>query len=89
MELAANDATEISLSKNIDFDGTLVNAGRYRMYAVPDRETWHITLNSEIGKFGYNEPDYSLDVVTVDIPLKLPRRKRNNSLSVLTMILPE
>jgi hypothetical protein len=28
-------------------------------------------LNSELGKFGYNEPNYSLDVVTVNIPVEV------------------
>jgi hypothetical protein len=68
--LGANDATEISFNKNINFAGKPVNAGRYRMYAVPNHDTWHITLNSELGKFGYNEPNYSLDVVTVDVPVE-------------------
>jgi len=68
--LGANDATEISFSKNIEFGGKPVNAGRYRMYAVPNRDTWNITLNSELGKFGYHEPDHSFDVVTVEVPVK-------------------
>ena len=40
------------------------------MYAVPNISTWHVTLNSELGKFGYFEPNYSLDVVTVDVPVE-------------------
>ena len=68
--LGANDATEVSFSKNIDFAGKPVNAGRYRMYAVPNHDTWLITLNSELGKFGYHEPDHSFDVVTVDVPVE-------------------
>jgi len=68
--LGANDATEVSFNKNIDFAGRPVNAGRYRMYAVPNHDSWNIRLNSELGKFGYNEPNYSLDVVTVDVPVE-------------------
>src|SRR6187549_2730290 len=68
--LGANDATEISFNKNVNFADRRVNAGRYRIYAVPNFATWHITLNSELGKFGYNEPNYSLDVVTVDVPVE-------------------
>lgn len=68
--LGANDATEISVNKNIDFAGKPVNAGRYRMYAVPNQDTWLVTLNSELGKFGLYEPDHSLDVVTVEVPVE-------------------
>ncbi len=68
--LGANDATEISFNKNINFAGKPVNAGRYRMYAVPNHDAWLITLNSELGKFGYHEPDPSLDVVTIEVPVE-------------------
>lgn len=68
--LGANDATEISFSKNIEFAGKPVSTGRYRMYTVPNHNSWHIVLNSELGKFGYHEPDYSLDVVAVDVPIE-------------------
>jgi hypothetical protein len=68
--LGANDATEVSFSKNVNFAGKPVNAGRYRMYAVPNQDTWFITLNSELGKFGLYEPGHSLDVVTVDVPVE-------------------
>ena len=40
------------------------------MYAVPNHDTWRITLNSELGKFGYHEANYSFDVVTVDVPVE-------------------
>lgn len=68
--LGANDATEVSFNKNINFAGKPVHAGKYRMYAVPNQDDWHIVLNSELGKFGYNEPNHSLDVVTIDVPVE-------------------
>jgi len=68
--LGANDATEVHFNKNISFAGKPVNAGGYRIYAVPNHDTWRITLNSELGKFGYSEPDYSYDVVSVDVPVE-------------------
>jgi len=73
--LGANNATEVSFNKNINFAGKPVNAGRYRMYAVPNHDSWLITLNSELGKFGYHEPDHSLDVVTVDVPVEIAPRE--------------
>jgi len=70
--LGANAATEITFNKNITFAGQPVSAGSYRMYAVPGAESFKITLNSEVGVtfFAAFEPDHSLDVLTVDIPVE-------------------
>lgn len=68
--LGANDATEISFSKNINFGGRPVEAGRYRMYAIPNASTWQVCLNSELGKFGYKEPNYALDVLRINLPVE-------------------
>lgn len=66
--LGANDATEITFSKPVTFGGQAVAAGSYRMYAVPNANSWRITLNSELGEFGFFEPNYELDVVSIDAP---------------------
>lgn len=68
--LGANEATEITFSKDINFAGKPISAGRYRMYTVPNADSWQISLNSEVGKWGAFEPDYSLDVLKVDVPVQ-------------------
>ena len=68
--LGANDATEISFSKDINFAGQPVKAGTYRMYAVPNANSWQISLNSELGAYGATEPNYVLDVLKVDVPVE-------------------
>ena len=85
--LGANDATEVSFNRNINFAGKPVNAGRYRMYAVPNHNTWLITLNSELGKFGYMSLTIPLTLLQWKSLLEQPQRKRNNSPSILTTIL--
>ncbi len=68
--LGANSATEITFSKDVNFAGKAVKAGSYRMYAVPGASTFQVSLNSELGVFlGVTEPDYSMDVVKVDLPV--------------------
>jgi len=67
--LGANAATEITLSKAVNFAGEPVAAGTYRMYAVPGPIEWEVSLNSEAGVFfGAAEPDYSLDILKVKVP---------------------
>lgn len=68
--LGANEATEITFSKNVNFAGKPVNAGTYRLYAVPGPTSWQVSLNSELGKWGAIPPDYSMDVVKVDVPVE-------------------
>lgn len=67
--LGANEATEITFSKNINFAGKPVNAGTYRMYAVPGASSWQVALNSELGTWGAMAPDESLDIVRVEVPV--------------------
>jgi hypothetical protein len=68
--LGANAATDITFSKNINFAGKPVNAGTYRMYAVPGSTSFQVSLNSEAGVYFANEePDYTKDVIKVDVPV--------------------
>ncbi len=68
--LGANAPTEITFNKDILFADQSVKAGTYRMYAVPDPDSFEISLNSGVGSFsGAPEPDYSLDVAKVNIPV--------------------
>jgi hypothetical protein len=66
--LGANEATEITISRDINFAGKPLKAGTYRMYAVPGKSSWQVGLNSELGKWGAMEPDYDLDVLKVEVP---------------------
>jgi hypothetical protein len=68
--LGANESTEITVNKNILFNGQPVKAGTYRMYAIPGADSFEIVLNSELGKWGALEPDYSLDVLHTKVPVE-------------------
>ncbi|SEI89147.1 Protein of unknown function [Cyclobacterium xiamenense] len=69
--LGANAATEITFNQDVTFGGKPVDAGTYRMYAVPGADAFEVRLNSETGVFfGVAEPDYALDVVTVQAPVQ-------------------
>ena len=64
----ANEATEVEFNKDITINGNLLSAGRYRFYTVPGESNWTVAFNSELGKWGYGEPDYDLDILALDIP---------------------
>lgn len=62
----ANEATEISFSRDVLIDGNLLKAGRYSLYTIPDRDTWTVAFNSKLGYWGKGFGDVfdeSLDVL--------------------------
>jgi len=68
----ADAATQLSVNKDFSFAGEMVSAGTYRMYAVPGKESFEISLNSDLGVFfAVAEPDYSKDVLKLNIPVAL------------------
>jgi hypothetical protein len=71
--LGANESTEITVNRDVNFNDQPIKAGTYRMYAVPGPDTFEIILNSELGKWGAFEPDHALDILHTKVPVqKLP-----------------
>ena len=70
--LGANESTEITVNKDVSFNGQAVKSGTYRMYAIPGQDSFDIALNSELGKWGAMEPDYDLDVLHTKVPVEHP-----------------
>lgn len=68
--LGANEATEVTFNKDVLFNGEPIMAGTYRMYAVPGAQEFEISLNGELGKWGYMEPDYEQDVLKTMVPVE-------------------
>jgi len=79
--LGANNASQIEISRDITFADKSLPKGKYRIYAIPGNLEWIVRLNSEIGKFGFNEPNYNKDVLEV----KLSPQPLLNSLEQFTI----
>jgi Protein of unknown function (DUF2911) len=65
--LGANEATEITLSKDANFNGVPLKAGTYILYAVPNETGFTVYVNTAIGRWGYFEADHELDVLKTDV----------------------
>ncbi|MEM8891929.1 MAG: DUF2911 domain-containing protein [Bacteroidota bacterium] len=66
--MGANNATELSVNQNFTFAGNPVDAGTYRMYAIPGANEWEVILNSEAGVWlAFREPDYDKDILKVKV----------------------
>ena len=70
--LGANESTEITVNRDISFNGQPIKAGTYRMYAIPGATEFDIILNTELGKWGAFEPDHNLDILTTKVPVQKP-----------------
>lgn len=68
--LGANEATEITVNKDVLFNGQPIKKGTYRVYAIPGAETFDIILNSELGKWGAFEPNHELDILTTKVAVE-------------------
>lgn len=62
----ANEATEITTTKDILFSGERLEAGTYSLFSIPGEERWTIILNSELGLWGAFEYDATNDVMRIE-----------------------
>jgi len=65
----ANDATEINFDVDVIFGEKIVSKGRYRLYTIPHKNYWEIILNEELGQWGSDKPNKSLDVAKLETPV--------------------
>ena len=66
----ANEATELTITKNIQLNGTLLMAGTYSIFTIPNEEKWTIIINSDLGMWGAYNYNESLDVMRFDVPVQ-------------------
>jgi len=66
----ANEATEITLTKDIKFGGRPLRAGTYTLFTIPNADKWTIILNSELGQWGAFSYNAAKNVLTVDAGLQ-------------------
>jgi hypothetical protein len=65
----ANEATELTTTKNIQVNGTLLKAGTYSLFTIPQKDSWTIIINSEVGLWGAYNYNSKLDVFRFNIPI--------------------
>jgi hypothetical protein len=71
----ANNATRISFSTPVKFNGTEVPAGTYALFTIPERSEWTVILNKVPGQWGAYAYDAANDVARVKatpVPLAQP-----------------
>ncbi|PCJ94437.1 MAG: asparagine synthetase B [Flavobacteriaceae bacterium] len=61
----ANEATEITFFKDVNFAGKSVKAGTYSLFTIPSSGEWTIILNSNLNQWGAYSYADSADVARV------------------------
>ena len=67
----ANEATEITVTKDIFVKGQLLPAGTYSLLTIPDKEKWTIILNKDLGMWGSYNYNQKTDVFRFDVPVQV------------------
>jgi hypothetical protein len=65
----ANEATEITTTKNIQINGFLLKAGTYSIFTIPNKEKWTIIINTEVGLWGAYNYNSKLDELRFEVPV--------------------
>ena len=63
----ANEATIISINKDVSVAGKPLKAGVYSLWTIPNQADFDVIFNSETGQWGTNH-DPKLDVLKVKVP---------------------
>jgi hypothetical protein len=65
----ANEATEITITGSVKFEGQLIKPGTYTLFTIPNKDHWTIILNSELGQWGAYNYNSKQDIVRFDVPV--------------------
>ncbi len=66
----ANEATELTLYKDMTVADATVKAGTYTIYTIPDEKEWTVILNKRIHTWGAYEYTDKEDLVRIKVPVR-------------------
>jgi hypothetical protein len=66
----ANEAAEITLTKDITMKGFLIKAGTYTLFTIPDKEKWTIIISKDVGLWGSYNYNPKQDLIRFDVPVQ-------------------
>lgn len=66
----ANEATEITTTRDITINNILLRAGTYSLFTIPEKDKWTIIINGELGLWGSYNYNQKLDVLRFEVPVQ-------------------
>jgi hypothetical protein len=64
----ANEATEITATRDIKINGLDLRAGTYSIFTIPEKDKWTIIVNADVGLWGAYNYNPKTDVLRFDVP---------------------
>lgn len=64
----ANEATEITVTKDVLINADTLYAGTYSIFTIPRKDNWTVIFNSQLGQWGAYNYVESSDVLRVKVP---------------------
>ena len=71
----ANANTKITFGEDVEFGGAKVPAGSYSIYAMPNKTSWEIVLNSSTENWGLSGYDKAKNIAVANVPVKTIKDK--------------
>jgi hypothetical protein len=65
-----NEATEMTITRDILINELPLKAGTYSLFTIPNKETWTIIVNSDLGLWGAYNYNPKTDVLRFDRPVE-------------------
>ena len=62
----ANEATEITLTKDVIIDRKRLKAGTYSIFTIPGKDKWQVIFNSDLGLWGAQNYNPDKNVLTAE-----------------------
>ncbi|MGA8853042.1 MAG: DUF2911 domain-containing protein [Christiangramia sp.] len=81
----ANEATELTLYKDMKVADAIVKAGTYTLYTIPGEKEWTVILNNKTNTWGAYEYTNKEDKVRINVPV----RQAPNTIESLSMAFEE
>lgn len=64
----ANEATEITATRDLKLNGLDLKAGTYSVFTIPEKDKWTIIINADLGQWGAYNYNPKMDVLRFDVP---------------------
>lgn len=68
----ANEATEVTFTKDVKIAGKPLKAGTYTLFTIPNPDKWTVIINSELGQWGAYKYEKEKDLLSFEVPVTKP-----------------
>ena len=65
----ANEATELTTTKDIMIETIILKAGTYSLFTIPEKDKWIIIINADVGLWGSYNYNVQKDIWRFEVPV--------------------